>query len=89
MRFISAEPLLGSLHGLDLSGIHWLIGGGESGPGFRPPEESWAIELRDMCADYSVAFFWKQWGGFTPKAGGRLLDGREWNEYPHDLVPQG
>ncbi len=82
VRFISAEPLLGSLHDLDLSGIHWLIGGGESGPGFRSPEESWAFELREKCAESNIAFFWKQWGGFTPKARGRLLDGREWNQYP-------
>jgi len=82
VRFISAEPLLGPLDTLDLTGIHWVIGGGESGRGFRPPKVGWARGLRDLCQQSGVAFFWKQWGGFTPKAGGRLLDGREWNEYP-------
>ena len=87
VRFLSAEPLLGSLDALDLTGIHWVIGGGESGRGFRKPEEAWARGLRDRCVESGVAFFWKQWGGFTPKAGGRLLDGREWNEYPVALPP--
>jgi protein gp37 len=82
VRFISAEPLLGPLTGLDLTGIHWVIGGGESGRGHRPCELAWARGLRDLCRRQRVAFFWKQWGGHTPKAGGRLLDGREWNEYP-------
>lgn len=82
VRFISAEPLLGDLGDLDLGEIHWVIGGGESGAGYRRCEESWARALRDRCLDLGVAFFGKQWGGFTPKAGGRLLDGVEWNEYP-------
>jgi len=86
VRFISAEPLLGPLDHLDLSGIHWVIGGGESGPGFRPPDEAWARGLRDLCTESGVALFWKQWGGFRPKAGGRLLDGREWSEYPEPLT---
>jgi protein gp37 len=86
VRFISAEPLLDSLAVLDLTDIHWLIGGGESGHGFRPCKMEWARELRDLCAAEGVAFFWKQWGGRTPKAGGRLLDGAEWNQYPADLV---
>lgn len=86
VRFISAEPLLGSLHELDLSGIHWVIGGGESGRGHRSCEESWATGLRDRCGESGVAFFWKQWGGHTPKAGGRLLDGREHNAYPVALT---
>lgn len=85
IRFISAEPLLGSLESLDLTEIHWVIGGGESGPGFRPPREEWARGLRDRCKDQGVAFFWKQWGGNRAKAGGRLLDGIEWNEYPEPL----
>jgi protein gp37 len=59
-----------------------VIGGGESGPGFRAVDPQWARELRDACKAAGVAFFWKQWGGRVPKAGGRLLDGREWNEYP-------
>ncbi len=85
MRFISAEPLLDTLYGkrsLDLDGIGWLIVGGESGHGFRSMQPEWARELRDACADAGTAFFFKQWGGRTPKAGGRLLDGQEWNEMP-------
>lgn len=89
VRFLSAEPLLGPLHQLDLSGIHWVIGGGESGPGFRPPEPAWARGLRDICKAQGIAFFWKQWGGFTPKAGGREIDGAEWNEYPEPLQATG
>ncbi len=82
VRFISAEPLLGSLEMLNLEGIHWVIGGGESGAGFRPPKAEWAKGLRDLCARHRVAFFWKQWGGYTPKAGGRLIDGQIHNAYP-------
>jgi protein gp37 len=82
VRFISAEPLLGSLDLLSLDGIHWVIGGGESGAGFRKCDPEWARGLRDSCWRQKVAFFWKQWGGRTPKAGGRQLDNREWNEYP-------
>lgn len=85
VRFISAEPLLGPLDRLNLAGIHWVIGGGESGKGHRRVDPEWARSLRDACVQAGVAFFWKQWGGYTPKAGGRLLDGREWNEYPVDL----
>jgi len=86
IRFISAEPLLGPLDSLDLTGIQWVIGGGESGAGFRPPDVSWARDLRDLCKREDVAFFWKQWGGNTPKSGGRLLDGVEWNEYPEPVL---
>jgi protein gp37 len=82
VRFISAEPLLGDLEAIDLTGMHWVIGGGESGLGFRACETSWACTLRDRCVDAGVAFFWKQWGGRTPKAGGRVLEGRTWDEYP-------
>ena len=85
VRFISAEPLLGSLAELNIDGIHWMIGGGESGAGARPVNLAWARELRDMCEAVGVSFFWKQWGGFTPKKGGRLLDGRTWDEYPVEL----
>ena len=86
IRFVSAEPLLGPLDDLNLRGIHWVIGGGESGIGYRAPDPDWACGLRDLCIREQVAFFWKQWGGRTPKAGGRLLDGREWNEYPVELA---
>ncbi len=82
VRFISAEPLLGPLEGLDLTGIDWLIAGGESGPRHRPVRVEWVRELRDRCAHETVAFFFKQWGGRTPKAGGRVLDGRTWNALP-------
>jgi protein gp37 len=82
VRFISAEPLLGRLEGLDLTGIDWLIAGGESGHRHRPVRAKWVIELRELCAKHDVAFFFKQWGGRTPKAGGRLLDGRTWDELP-------
>ena len=82
VRFISAEPLLGPLDQLDLANVDWVIGGGESGIGARPCDPSWATGLRDRCHEQDVAFFWKQWGGRTPKSGGRLLEGVEWNEYP-------
>lgn len=82
VRFISAEPLLGPLPNLDLSGIHWLIAGGESGHGHRPCEGDWIRDLRDRSISQAVAFFFKQWGGRTAKAGGRELDGRTWDEMP-------
>jgi len=82
VRFISAEPLLGPLDALRLEGIHWLISGGESGPGHRSCDPDWVRSLRDRCQDEGVAFFHKQWGGRIPKAGGRLLDGRTWDEFP-------
>lgn len=82
VRFISAEPLLGPLDGLDLAGIDWLIAGGESGPGHRPVREEWLCDLRDRCLAADVAFFFKQWGGVRSKSGGRVLDGRTWDEMP-------
>lgn len=81
-RFISAEPLLGQLGALDLSGIDWLIAGGESGHRHRPMRPEWVRDLRDRCAQEGVAFFFKQWGGPRPKSGGRELDGRTWDELP-------
>jgi protein gp37 len=86
VRFISAEPLLGPLDGLDLSGIDWLIAGGESGPRHRPIREEWVRDLRDRSTASGVAFFFKQWGGRTSKVGGRELDGREWSEMPNAVV---
>jgi protein gp37 len=94
VRFISAEPLLGPLSGLDLAGIDWLIAGGESGVGHRPIKAEWVEDLRDRCLAEGIAFFFKQWGGRTSKTGGRLLEEREWNEMPQArtrqpaLVPQ-
>jgi protein gp37 len=85
VRFISAEPLLGSLGHLDLSGIQWVIAGGESGPGARAVDPGWVTEIRDSCVDQGVAFFFKQWGGRTPKAGGRLLEGQLWDEMPRSF----
>jgi len=85
VRFISAEPLLGPLPSLNLAGIRWLIAGGESGPKSRPVRASWVREIRDRCTGSGTAFFFKQWGGRTPKAGGRELDGREWSEYPQEV----
>ena len=82
VRFLSIEPLIGPVGRMDLRGIHWVIAGGESGPGARPMQIEWAREVRDQCAEQSVAFFFKQWGGIRPKTGGRNLDGREWNELP-------
>jgi protein gp37 len=82
VRFLSCEPLLGPLDGLDLSGIGWVIAGGESGPRARPVEPGWVTALRDRCVADQVAFFFKQWGGRTPKAGGRLLEGRVWDQMP-------
>jgi protein gp37 len=82
VRFISAEPLLGPLDGLDLDGIDWLIAGGESGPKHRPVHGEWLRDLRGRCQDSGTAFFFKQWGGHRPKAGGRTLDGRTWDELP-------
>jgi protein gp37 len=81
-RFLSLEPLLGPLPSLDLTAIDWVIVGGESGPGFRPLDLGWARDLRDRCADRGIPLFFKQVGGPTSKAGGRLLDGRTWDEFP-------
>ena len=82
VKFVSFEPLIASVGSVSLRGIDWVIVGGESGPRARPLLEEWAIEIRDQCKTDEVAFFFKQWGGIRPKTGGRLLAGREWNEYP-------
>lgn len=81
VRFLSCEPLLGPVD-LDLQGIHWVIVGGESGLGYRTMKPEWATGIRDQAVAAGVPFFFKQWGGRTPKAGGRLLEGEEWSEYP-------
>lgn len=86
VRFLSCEPLLGPLQDLELTGIDWVITGGESGPRARPVETEWVREIRDKCADADVPFFHKQWGGRTPKAGGRDLDGRIWSQMPKPLT---
>lgn len=82
VRFLSVEPLIGPVGELDLDGIHWVIVGGESGPGARPIDPEWVRDIRDQCLRSRVPFFFKQWGGFRPKSGGRDLDGREWSDLP-------
>lgn len=82
-KFLSLEPLLGPLDELDLRGIHWVIAGGESGPGARPVEKDWVRAIRDQCRDAGVAFHFKQWGGVNKKRTGRRLDGRTWDELPY------
>jgi protein gp37 len=92
VKFLSAEPLLGPLvtgtpaRSLDLTGIDWVITGGESGPRARPCDPTWVRDIRDACAETDTAFFHKQWGGRTPKTGGRELDGREHSAMPSRLA---
>ena len=88
IKFLSLEPLLGPLEDLDLSGIDWVIVGGESGPGARPMNASWVRNIRAQCRKADVPFFFKQWGGVWKKKTGRILDGRTWDEMPevtHDM----
>jgi protein gp37 len=82
VRFVSLEPLIGSVAEGDLTNIHWAIVGGESGPRARLMKSDWVEEIQDMCVRSGTAFFFKQWGGTRPKSGGRMLNGREWNQYP-------
>ena len=82
VKFLSLEPLLGTLSGLNLRGIDWGIVGGESGPGARPMNPDWAREIRDQCVSQNIPFFFKQWGGVFKKQTGRVLDGRTWEEFP-------
>ena len=82
IRFLSVEPLLGPILSLPLADIHWVIVGGESGPGSRPMEGDWVRVIRDRCVARHVPFFFKQWGGVNKKTTGRELDGRFWNEFP-------
>ncbi len=84
VRFLSMEPLIGPVGKLNLKGIHWVIVGGESGPNHRPVKKEWVIEIRDQCIKRKkiIPFFFKQWGGFTPKANGSLLEGKVWHSYP-------
>ncbi len=83
VKFLSLEPLLGPLQHLDLRGIDWVIVGGESGPGSRPMQEDWVVDLRNQCRKAKVPFFFKQWGGFNKKRAGRLLQGQLWEELPN------
>lgn len=82
VRFLSVEPLLGPIPKLPLAGMHWVIVGGESGPGARPMNEEWVTQIRDRCLASTVPFFFKQWGGVNKAKAGRLLDGRIWGEMP-------
>ncbi len=86
VRFLSIEPLLEDLGVFDLSGIHWAIVGGESGPGARPMKQEWVLSIRDQCHEADVPFFFKQWGGVRKKLNGRLLEGQTYDEYPNRLV---
>lgn len=86
VRFVSAEPLLGPLGDLNLEEIHWLIAGGESGPSSRRMDPGWVLDLRDQCLRSNVPFFFKQWGGRTPKAGGRELLGQTYDAMPERVV---
>ena len=89
IKFLSLEPLLGPLPRLNFKGIHWVIVGGESGPGARPMLEEWVIDIRNQCRAQHVPFFFKQWGGVQKKRAGRLLQGEIWDEMPAlpNLVP--
>lgn len=82
LKFLSIEPLLGPVRRLNLTGIHWAIVGGESGPKARPMAPEWVVDLRDQCLKARVPFFFKQWGGRNKKKAGRLLAGRTWDEMP-------
>ena len=81
-KFLSLEPLLGPLPGIELEGVDWVIVGGESGPKARPIKAEWVREIRDNCVNSNVPFFFKQWGGVFKKQTGRLLDNRTWDEMP-------
>ncbi len=82
VRFLSIEPLIARVGRLDLTGIHWVIVGGESGENARPCNVEWIREIKEQCLSAKVPFFFKQWGGKTSKSGGRLLDGKIWDQYP-------
>jgi protein gp37 len=84
-KFLSLEPLLGPLPGLDLTKIDWVIAGGESGPKSRPIDPAWVIDIRDQCLGAKIPFFFKQWGGFNKKKNGRLLEGKTWDQVPGNI----
>jgi len=89
VRFLSLEPLLGPIPNLDLERIDWVIVGGESGPGARPMQKEWVLDIRNHCLDSGVPFFFKQWGGVQKKKAGRLLENRIWDQMPEVKVVQG
>jgi protein gp37 len=88
LKFLSLEPLLGPLDTLDLTGIDWVIVGGESGPGARPMAEEWVVDILRQCESAAVPFFFKQWGGVNKKKTGRMLLGRTWDEMPPRPIPR-
>jgi protein gp37 len=87
IKFVSMEPLLGPISDPDLSGIDWVIAGGESGPGARPMAKEWVVEIREACLKSGVPFFFKQWGGVNKKQAGRRLEGRLWSQMPKAPMP--
>jgi protein gp37 len=89
VRFLSIEPMIGPVQNINIQGIDWVITGGESGPGSRIIKQCWVEDIRDQCLAEGVPFFFKQWGGFNKKKTGRLLNGREWNQYPTIAIPVG
>lgn len=88
VKFLSLEPLIGSLRDMELTGIDWVIVGGESGPRARLMKKEWVLEIRDICVRDGVPFFFKQWGGVNKKRAGRELDGRFWDQFPVQLTPK-
>jgi len=86
VKFLSLEPLLGPLSSLNLTGIDWVIVGGESGPGARPMRREWVLDIRDQCLKAGVPFFFKQWGGTNKKKSGRVLEDRTWDEMPDTVA---
>ncbi|MGK5511729.1 DUF5131 family protein [Brevibacillus formosus] len=86
IRFLSLEPLLGPLDYLDLTDIHWVIVGGESGAGARPMKEEWVRSIKNQCEQQNVPFFFKQWGGVQKHRTGRILDNRTYDEYPAQIL---
>jgi protein gp37 len=83
VKFLSCEPLLGSLNNCDFHGIDWIVVGGESGANARPLKEEWVLEIRDKCAQMNIKFFFKQWGGWNKKKSGKLLEGKIYCEMPN------
>lgn len=93
IKFLSVEPLLEDIEEIDLNGIDWVIVGGESGVRARPMKEEWALNVKKQCEEQEVAFFFKQWGTWgadgvkrSKKSNGRILEGKEWNEYPEEVL---
>jgi protein gp37 len=86
IKFLSVEPLLEAIPSMNLSGIDWVIVGGESGPNSRPIKEDWVLDIKSQCKRYNTAFFFKQWGGRNKKKAGRLLQGKTYSEMPSKIA---